>query len=44
MALAMRVADRVAELRSELETVQRAGSAGLGYAVLDVSRQVDRVR
>ena len=44
MALAMRVADRVAELREELATVQRAGSAGLGYAEPGVSRQVDRIR
>lgn len=44
MALAVRVADRVAELREELATVQRAGSAGLGYATLGGSPHVDRVR
>jgi hypothetical protein len=44
MVLAERVAERVAELREELATVQRAGSAGLGYAALDTSPHVDRVR
>ena len=44
MALAMRVAERVAELREELASVQRAGSAGLGYATLGTAPHVDRVR
>jgi hypothetical protein len=42
--LAMHVAVRVAELRAELRTVQRAGSAGLGYATFGGPRLVDRVR
>jgi hypothetical protein len=43
-ALAARVADRIAELQAELATVQRAGSAGLGYAALGTTPHVDRVR
>ena len=44
MVLAARVADRVAELRAELASVQRVGNAGLGYTALDVGSRVDRVR
>ena len=44
MALAKRVADRAAELRIELDSVQRAGSAGMGYAAFAMPHQVDRVR
>jgi len=44
MALAMRVAERVAELRAELANVQRAGSAGLGYATLATPNRVNRIR
>ncbi len=44
MALAKRVADRAAELRAELDSVQRAGSAGMGYAAFSLPHQVDRVR
>jgi hypothetical protein len=43
-ALAARVADRIAELQAELATVQRAGSAGVGYAALATTHHVDRVR
>lgn len=44
MALAKRVADRAAELRAELDSVQRAGSAGMGYAAFASPHLVDRVR
>jgi hypothetical protein len=42
--LALRVAERLAELREELTSVQRAGSAGLGYATLAPAPHVDRIR
>ena len=44
IALAMRVEERVAELRAELATVQRAGNAGLGYSAIGAPRHVDRIR
>ncbi|MES2524664.1 MAG: hypothetical protein V4617_18355 [Gemmatimonadota bacterium] len=44
MALAMRVEQRVAELRAELASVQRAGSAGLAYTAMGGMHHVDRVR
>ena len=44
MALAVRVADRAKALRAELAAVQRAGSAGVGYAMLPISRQLDNLR
>jgi hypothetical protein len=44
VALAMRVEERVAELREELASVQRAGSAGVAYMALGTSRHVDRIR
>lgn len=44
VALAMRVAERVSELRDELAQVQRAGHAGSAYSSLAASRQVDRLR
>lgn len=44
MALAVRVADRSNALRAELAAVQRAGSAGLGYAALSSAHQLDRSR
>lgn len=44
MALAMRVADRASELRSELAAVQRAGSASIGYATTPTPHQLDSFR
>ena len=44
MALAVRVQDRVNVLRAELATVQRAGSASIGYARLPASPHLDRIR
>ena len=44
MALAMRVSERAKALRAELEAVQRAGSAGIGYAMLPTPRQFDNLR
>jgi hypothetical protein len=44
MALAVRVQERVEVLRAELESVQRAGSAGIGYAKLPASPHLDRFR
>lgn len=44
VALAVRVADRVAVLRQELAAVQRSGVAGLGYLALEAHPRVDRVR
>lgn len=43
-ALAAQVTHRVTDLRGELLSVQRAGSARLGYATLGTSPHVDRVR
>lgn len=44
MALAVRVSERVAELRQELQSVQQAGSANLGYSVFAATHHVDRRR
>jgi len=44
MELAARVARRVAELRAELDTVQRAGSASIGYGTVSAPRLVDSRR
>ncbi|MCC6243379.1 MAG: hypothetical protein IT353_11095 [Gemmatimonadaceae bacterium] len=44
MELASRVARRAAEIRAELDAVQRAGSAGVGYATLSNSHLVDSRR
>ncbi len=44
MALAVRVSDRANVLRAELAAVQRAGSAGVGYALLPTSHQLDNLR
>jgi hypothetical protein len=44
MALAVRVADRASALRAELAAVQRAGSAGLGYATHQAPHQLDSIR
>jgi len=44
MVLAMRVADRASELRSELAAVQRAGSASIGYAMPPTPHQLDSFR
>lgn len=44
MELAARVARRVAELRAELDAVQRAGSASIGYGTLSAPRLVDSRR
>ena len=44
MALALRVSARTDLLREELAAVQRAGSAGLGYASLSSPHQLDRLR
>lgn len=44
MELAARVARRAAEIRSELDAVQRAGSAGVGYATLSNPHLVDSRR
>ena len=44
VALAVRVAERTAELRAELASVGRAGQATLGYGSLDRPTRVDRVR
>ncbi len=44
MALAMRVAERAAVLRLELQSVQQAGNANIGYSVFASSHQVDRLR
>lgn len=42
--LAARVVGRIDALREELATVQRAGSAVVGYAPLGTTPHVDRVR
>jgi hypothetical protein len=44
MALAVRVQERVNVLRAELASVQRAGSASIGYAKLPLSPHLDRIR
>ncbi len=44
MELAAKVARRTDEIRSELDAVQRASSAGLGYGVATGARLVDRLR
>ncbi len=44
MELAARVARRAAEIRAELDAVQRAGSAGLGYAAHSSPHVVDSRR
>ena len=44
MALAVRVSERAAELRQELQSVQQAGSANLGYSVFAAAHHVDRLR
>ena len=44
MALAVRVSERAAELRQELQSVQQAGSASMGYSVFAAAHQVDRFR
>ena len=44
MALAVRVSERAAELRLELQSVQQAGNANIGYSVFAASHQVDRLR
>jgi hypothetical protein len=44
MTLAVRVQERVDALRAELASVQRAGSAGIGYAKFASSAHLDRVR
>jgi hypothetical protein len=44
VALAMRVAERVAVLRDDLANVQRAGNAGSAYAAMSPVHQVDRFR
>lgn len=44
MALAARVATRVAELRAELATAQRAGSVQMAYAPHPGAMQLDSVR
>ncbi|HCT55813.1 MAG TPA: hypothetical protein DGD08_01230 [Gemmatimonas aurantiaca] len=42
--LAARVATRVEEIRAELDAVQRAAHANVGYAAASTTRLVDRVR
>ncbi|MDQ8161968.1 MAG: hypothetical protein P3C10_05225 [Gemmatimonadota bacterium] len=44
MELAAKVARRTDEIRSELDAVQRASSAGLGYGAAVGPRVVDRLR
>jgi hypothetical protein len=44
MELAARVARRSSEIREELDAVQRAGSARIGYATRPTPRVVDSVR
>ncbi len=44
MALAVRVADRASELRAELAEVQRAGSAGVGYATRPTAHHLNSLR
>ena len=44
MELIARVAQRAAEIRAELDAVQRAGSARLGYATQEAPRMVDSRR
>jgi hypothetical protein len=44
MELAAKVARRTGEIRAELDAVQRASSAGLGYAVTTGAPLVDRIR
>lgn len=44
MTLAVRVAERAAELRAELADVQRASNAGMAYAGVTAGMQVDRLR
>jgi len=44
MDLAARVAARVEEIRTELDAVQRAAHASVGYAIAPTTRLVDRVR
>ena len=44
MELAARVARRAAEIREELDAVQRAGSARIGYATRPTPHLVDSIR
>ena len=44
MELIARVAQRAAEIRAELDSVQRAGSARIGYGTLEAPRMVDSRR
>jgi hypothetical protein len=44
MELVARVAQRAAEIRTELDAVQRAGSARVGYATQEAPRMVDSRR
>lgn len=44
MELAAKVARRTGEIRAELDAVQRASSAGLGYSVATGVPLVDRIR
>jgi hypothetical protein len=44
MELVARVAQRAAEIRTELDAVQRAGSARLGYGTPEAPRMVDSRR
>lgn len=44
MALALRVSERAKALRAELAAVQRAGSAGIGYATLPVPGHLNNLR
>ncbi len=44
MELAAKVARRTDEIRAELDAVQRASSAGLGYGAATGPRLVDRLR
>jgi len=44
MVLALRVSERVKALRAELAAVQRAGSAGIGYATLSVPGHLNNLR
>lgn len=44
MELAARVSHRAAEIRAELDAVQRAGSARVGYATHEAPRMVDSRR
>jgi hypothetical protein len=44
MELAAKVARRTGEIRAELDALQRASSAGLGYGVATGAPLVDRIR